>query len=86
MGTDRGGLGVGREDSLIHTGVLPLAAGLRSGFQVPAHLFVEVAGLTAGGVGSRGAVPEDGYFLERVDGESATEEAGDAGRRWDSRG
>lgn len=65
-------------------GILPPAAGLRGDFQVPAHLLIEVSGEAAGSVGSRGTVSEDGYLVGRTDGESPTEETGDAGRRWES--
>ena len=62
-------------------GILLPAAGLWGGFQVPAHLLIEVSGEVAGGVGGRGTVSEDGHFMGRTDGEPPTEETGDAGRR-----
>ena len=61
------------------------AAGLWGGFQVPAHLLIEVSGEAAGGVGGRGTVSEDGYLVGRTDGEPPAEETRDAGRRFKSR-
>lgn len=65
-------------------GILPPAAGLWGGFQVPAHLLIEVPGEAAGGIGGRGTVSEYGHLVGRTDGEPPAEETGDAGRRWES--
>lgn len=65
-------------------GILPPAAGLWGGFQVPTHLLVEVSGEAAGGVGSWGTVSKDGHLMRRADGEPPAEETGDAGGRWES--
>lgn len=65
-------------------GILPPAAGLWGGLQVPAHFLVEVAGEAAGSVGGWGTVSEDGHLMGRADGEPPAEETGDAGRRWKS--
>lgn len=66
-------------------GILLPAAGLWGGFQVPAHLLIEVSGEAAGSVGGRRTVSEDGHLIGRTDGEPPAEEAGDAGRRFKSR-
>lgn len=70
-------------DSLIHAGILPPAAGLWGGFQIPAHLLIEVSGEAAGGVSGWGTVSEDGHLVGRADGEPSAEETGDTGRRQD---
>lgn len=62
-------------------GVCSLATGLCGGFQVPAHLLIEVSREVTGGVRSGGAEPEDGHIVGGAKGESPAEEAGDANRR-----
>lgn len=62
-------------------GVWSLATGLCGGFQVPAHLLIEVSREVTGSVRSWGAVPEDGHIVGRANGEPPAEEAGDANRR-----
>lgn len=65
-------------------GVWALAAGLCGGFQVPAHLLIEVSREVTGSVGSWGAVSEDRHVVRRANGEPPAEEAGDAGRQGES--
>lgn len=60
-------------------GILSPATGLWDGFQVPAHLLIEVLREAAGCVCSWGTVSEDGHLVGRADREPSTEEAGDAG-------
>lgn len=62
-------------------GVCSLAVGLCGGFQVPAHLLIEVSREVTGSVRSRCAVSEDGHIVGGADGEPPAEEAGDASRR-----
>lgn len=62
-------------------GICSLAAGLCGGFQVPAHLLIEVSWEVAGSVRGWCAVPEDGHIVGGANGEPPAEEAGDASRR-----
>lgn len=62
-------------------GVCSLAAGLCGGFQVPAHLLIEVSWEVTGSIGSWCAVSEDGHIVGGADGEPPAEKAGDASGR-----